>query len=322
LSDGKNDFVIKPNILRALSTKLETMKEFIDRSFLIDGIVMEKTHVVIYGPSGAGKSTILSYLCKEALNVSPSLDIHYMAVDGAEEITYNTARWIDNERFIPYTDVKPSLLLGLMQEQIAGKHDLNNTLYIFDTLKKFQNNVIGKSENVSHFETIRQLTKLGATCISISHTNKDGSDYSGTAELEQDSDAIFRIDGITSMSNKEMMTSSIKPAGRVRWKNPGERSFSFPIASKPDQVKEIKYVDVERWRHEKEDMYLIEPIIDIIKERQGLSQKDIYIKVKEITGDGYKTIAKTLHAYNGRHWHYAKNGSSYKYRTPLEIVYE
>mgnify|MGYP000706314670 CR=1 FL=1 len=71
---------------------------------------------------------------------------------------------------------------------------------------------------------IKEVCKLGATFISLGHTNKDGERYSGTAEIEQDSDGVLRIDGIDEANNQTV--STIKKGGRCRF-DVKETSFTF-----------------------------------------------------------------------------------------------
>lgn len=111
-----------------------------------------------------------------------------------------------------------------MQKHINNKDDLSNIVFIFDTFKYMTNDINNKNANKKAMAFIKELCHItGCSFLSLGHTNKDGRNQSGTAEIEQDSDAIFRIDTV---DNQDKSISTITPAGRVRL-NPKDQSFEF-----------------------------------------------------------------------------------------------
>jgi len=294
------------NVMARLSKFISTeeqMEEFVNRSFLSDGMVKEKCHVVFYGPSGTGKTTLSFFLCKEMLKTNTSLVIFYFLLDGAEDIALNASRWINDHRLNIATTANAKEVVFELNTMLNRKDDLTNILLIFDTYKKFQTDVNNKSGNAKHMEFIRQLTKRGATCISIAHTNKNGEQMSGTAELEQDSDAVFRFDSVDDVETEGNMLVSIKDSGRCRWK-PTKRSFNMPKYNPdPSLVKDIDFIDIEKWKEEDKDSHTISAIKNFIKDNNGTaSNKELLKVIPELTGDGRPTIASILNTYNNRHW--------------------
>ncbi len=81
----------------------------------------------------------------------------------------------------------------------------------------------------------------GATFLSLGHTNKDGEKQSGTAEIEQDSDAIFRVDSIT---DGDTATSTIMPAGRCRL-DPTTQTFQFKRGDTASVLRLDNSIDIE-----------------------------------------------------------------------------
>ena len=67
--EKQNDTAIVADRLSGLAkfaTSIERLEEMTNRDFLIDGLIQEKSHTVIYGASGTGKTTFMFYLIKEA----------------------------------------------------------------------------------------------------------------------------------------------------------------------------------------------------------------------------------------------------------------
>ena len=94
---------------------------------------------------------------------------------------------------------------------------LDNVIVVLDTLKFLTSDINNKNANKEAMHYIKSLCKLGAAWVSIGHTNKDGRRESGTAEIEQDSDGLLRIDSIID-GGKGIAT--IKKGGRCRWGEP------------------------------------------------------------------------------------------------------
>ncbi len=322
---ARDDFAVKPgiDIFQGLESSIDDLRASLSNKFVFNGLVRQASHVVIYGPSGSGKSTITNYLLPEALLNIPELKVFYMNLDGSDEITINTSDFLNNDPRVKfYNEAKASDLLYRIQTAIETEQDLSNTLFIFDTLKKFQTDINSKSANTLHFDLIRKATMRGATCISIAHSNKDGGTFSGTAELEQDSDAVFRFDSAKDLKDENKLIVSVVEGGRVRWQSK-ERSFTIP-AKDPNffMIKEIDFVDVRSWITEDEDMYLIEMIKDVIEEKPGIFQGDIVRAMQDKSGDGRKTITKLLYTYRDRHWIIKKIGRVQKYFLEAVTVYE
>lgn len=119
------------------------------------------------GNAGAGKTTILLHLCFEM---------------------------VQKEYVI--------LKIQCCNTPLGRSQYLWETVFILDTFKFLSADVNHKNATKDAMHLIKEVCKLGATFISLGHTNKDGEKFSGTAEIEQDSDGVLRIDGIDEADNK------------------------------------------------------------------------------------------------------------------------
>ncbi len=302
------------------------LEERIDRKFYVPGVIQEKTHVVLFGNSGTGKTTIGFFLMKKILDENPGVKIMYFLLDGADLIAYNARNFIPNDRLTIIMNENAQDILNDINSEVKARVDLRGTIYVFDTYKKFQNDVNSKKANTQHLDLIRKVTALGATCISIAHTNKDGGTFSGNAEIEQDTDGVIRFDRLADLEREGMMTVSLTAGARVRWKFE-ECSFRMPqYDPDPARVESINYLNINKWKDESNDMAAIDAIKEVIENsgEKGIVQGELIKKVSEENGIGRNTAGEKAKQYAGRHWIRIRKadvgGIKYIYKMPQFAV--
>ena len=295
-------------------------EELKNMKFVIDGLIVENYHTYLMGNAGSGKTTILLHLCFEM--VKKGYKVFYFYLDGA----LNTASKVDEEIERLEIESNFNLLVDgtmkdykeILEKFISTKSNFDKTVFILDTFKFLSADVNHKNANKDAMHLIKEVCKLGATFISLGHTNKDGERYSGTAEIEQDSDGVLRIDGIDEANNQTV--STIKKGGRCRF-DVKETSFTFRKGNILSVEKLDEVVDTENQLKQKEteknDKFIIDEIKRVLRLNPNILQKDIIPTVIENTTVSKNKILKILNTYVDIHWKRtqskeALNGYEYK----------
>lgn len=279
-------------------------EEIKNMRFVIDGLFVENYHTVLYGQAGSGKTTVLLHLCFEM--VKNGYKVFYLYLDGA----LSTAAMVDEEierkglsdKFNLITDGTINDYMNILQKSIDSKNDLSKTVFVLDTFKFMSKNINDKNANKTAMHLIKDLTKLGATFISLAHTNKDGENFSGTAEIEQDSDGMLRIDGIF---DQGQMISTIRRGGRCRF-DVKEQSFTFKGGNALDVGRYDSKIDIqevlEKKAKEKKDVNFIQETQGLLKENPDVIQKDLIQMLVDTLGVGRNTVIQKLNEYAGVYW--------------------
>lgn len=295
-------------------------EELKNMKYVIDGLIVENYHTYLMGNAGAGKTTILLHLCFEM--VQKGYKVFYFYLDGA----LNTASKVDEEIERLEIESNFNLLIDgtindykeILEKFISTKNNLDKTVFILDTFKYLSADVNHKNANKDAMHLIKEVCKLGATFISLGHTNKDGVKFSGTAEIEQDSDGVLRIDGIDKENNQTV--STIKKGGRCRF-DVKETSFTFKKGNILSVEKLDEVVDTENQLKQKEteknNKFVIDEIKRVLRLNPNILQKDIISNVTEYTGISKSRVIKILNFYVDKHWKRtqskeATNGYEYK----------
>lgn len=295
-------------------------EELKNMKYVIDGLIVENYHTYLMGNAGAGKTTILLHLCFEM--VQKQYKVFYFYLDGA----LNTASNVDEEierleiedNFNLLVDGTMNDYKEILEKFIATKSNLDKTVFILDTFKFLSADVNHKNANKDAMHLIKEVCKLGATFISLGHTNKDGEKFSGTAEIEQDSDGVLRIDGIDESDNQTV--STIKKGGRCRF-DVKETSFTFRKGNVLSVERLDDVIDTENQLKqkvtEKNDEFIINEIKKVLRLNLNILQKDIIPNVTENIGISKNKVIKTLNFYVDKHWKRtqskeATNGYEYK----------
>ncbi len=289
--------------LARFATNIERLEEMTNRDFVIDGLIQEKSHTVIYGASGTGKTTLMFYFIKEAKEHNPNLEIFYFLLDGADQIALNGARYYNDANTLHILNlVQARDIMEELHNNIKEKTDLSNVLFIFDTYKKFQNDVNNKGANSKHMHILRELTSLGATVVSVAHTNKDGKNFSGTAEMEQDADAVIKVNKMVDIEDKEVMTVSLSEGGRIRWRLV-PRSYKIPRNNPdPQLVNPIDYVDMKDAEFLDEYADIIAIVRLSLAEDGDGNQKLLYDRLEEDVFCGRDKFFELLYKGRDKFW--------------------
>ena len=305
--DAFSKFIIDEHRIQALATM----------AFLLDGLFVKNYHTVLWGNAGAGKTTVLIHLCFEM--VDKGYKVYYMYLDGA----LSTAAKLQKEiirrelggKFNLLIDGTMSDYVQILKGFIAKKQRLYKMVFILDTFKFLSSDINHKNANKDAMHFIKEVNKLGASFISLSHSNKDGKDLSGTAEIIQDSDGVLRID---SLDNGVEIISTIKRGGRCRF-DVKEQSFSFVGGDFLSVKKCDNQIDVqaesERIEQEKKDSFFIDEAKRILRLNPNIIQKELTAMLMDATSEGKNSTLKKLDRYLNKHWTRVRSdGTAISYR--------
>lgn len=280
--------------------------------FFLENILPRGFHIIIYGAAGSGKTTIVLHLMKELIEEHSEAEVYYLYLDGQLGMAANYEQHLEEEglddRYSIITDGTANELMLVVEELVAESKNPENLVIVLDTLKYLNPDIISKSTNAKVLHRIKALTGKGATFISLHHTNKDGENFAGTAEIEQDSDALLKL---VTMDGDEEHTkvSTLKEGGRVRYFFE-EQSFTFKKGD-PASVEMIDgQVDTDKLTQQKQDSYLITIIKGILTSKGSIPKSELEGLVKEDDDfDGSnKYLKSVLKRYIDTHWKFKKTG--------------
>jgi len=314
----KHSDIIPQNAFARFKINKQRREELKNMRFVIDGLFVENYHTYVFGAAGAGKTTILLHLCFEM--VDKGYTVYYFYLDGALATAANVDEEIEkrdiSDKFNLLIDGTMLDYTTILKAFIAQKADLRKTVFVLDTFKFLTTDIQVKNANKDAMHFIKEVNKLGATFISLGHTNKNGENNSGTAEIEQDSDGLLRIDGLF---NGIENISTIKRGGRCRF-DVRESTFSFsggdPLSVKRCDVQVDIQSENERMEQEEKDTFFIEETKRILRLNPSMIQKDLVPMVMDSTGSGRNVVLKKLQVYLDKHWTRDKidtSASGYRY---------
>ena len=266
-----------------------------DLTYLYPDLIVKGYHHFFYGTAGSGKTTILMHLSIAMCRQQEDIVIYYFYLDGTQNMASNISLYIEelglNNRIKILTTGSAFEYTQIMNKMLETNISLNNIVFIYDTFKVLTSDINVKNANKEAMHFIKKITNKGATFISLGHSNKDGAKQSGTAEIEQDSDALIRIDGIKEKNGSQI--STIEQAGRCRM-DIKAMSFSF----QPGMISSVKRLDevvkvgaiLISESQEKSQLHIINAIIELLT-IQPLKQKEIIEQSKShpILSEGVKT---------------------------------
>jgi len=307
------------NLFDKFQMTKQRREELKNMKYVIDGLIVENYHTYLMGNAGAGKTTILLHLCFEM--VKKGYKVFYFYLDGA----LNTASKVGEEieklnienEFKLLVDGTMNDYKDILKSLINSKTRLDKTVFILDTFKFLSEDINHKNANKEAMHLIKEVCKIGATFVSLGHTNKDGVKFSGTAEIEQDSDGVLKISGFEDANNT--IISTIKKGGRCRY-DMKEVSYSFIAGDVLSATKLAKVFDAEAKIREMAALNEDKPFIKIIKEelrlKQSMLQKDIVSMISDF-GLSKAKASKLLNNYIDKHWSKTQsketpNGYEYK----------
>ena len=197
----------KEEELKGLSMSHSQRTKALNERFLIDGLLPIGYHVILYGNAGSGKTSVVLKLLAEMLLDKNNADIKvfFFYVDGqlsmaSKFMDYIESIKIDN-RYSIVTNGTAESMLNLVEEMLEDHPHPEQLVFVLDTLKHLTPDLNNKGANAKALHRIRKIVSTGATFLSLHHTNKDGENFSGTAEVEQDSDALLKIETTDGQKN-------------------------------------------------------------------------------------------------------------------------
>ena len=302
----------------------EKREELKQMKYIIDGLIVEKFHTYILGKAGSGKTTVMLNLGFQM--VEKGYTVYFFYLDGelsqASKIDEAIEQGQNKDKYHLLVDGTMTDYEDILKNLIKAKIDLNKTIFILDTFKFLTADINNKNANKTAMHLIKEVTKLGATFISLGHTNKDGENFSGTAEIEQDSDAVLRIDA---SFNDSLIYATIKRAGRCRC-DIKAKSFTFVggNALSVTQLDEVMDIESENQKQEAEnkDKFFIDETKRILRQNPFMLQKDLLSQLDDNLGISKSQITKKLKLYDGKHWDrvQAKEASNgYNYTVKDEV---
>ncbi len=314
-SDNSDNAIIPLSAKEKLKGKRmsrEDRERALHMYFFLENILPRGFHIIIYGAAGSGKTTIVLHLMKQLLMEHEEAEVYYLYLDGQLGMAANYAQHLEDkglaDRYNILTDGTANELMVVVEELVAESKKPENLIFVLDTLKYLIPDILCKSANAKALHRVKGITGKGATFISLHHTNKDGKNFAGTAEVEQDSDALLKLvtmDGI----EEHTKISTLKEGGRVRYFFK-EQSFTFKKGD-PSSVEAVDgQIDTEKLAQEKQDFYLIIIIKGILTLKSSISKSELEGLVKEDDGfDGSnKELKSILKRYVNIHWKIQRAG--------------
>lgn len=302
------------NLFDKFAMTKQKREELKNMKYVIDGLFVEGYHSYLFGASGSGKTTILLNLCFEI--VGRGYTVYFFYLDGELFSASKVSEKIESEDFQDkyriLTDGTMQNYSEILQKLIDAKEPLQKTVFVLDTFKFLSADVNNKNANKDAMHFIKNVCKLGATFISLGHTNKDGKKQSGTAEIEQDSDALLQIDSTGSIEDDSKIISTIKKGGRCRC-TITSRSFEF-VGGYPLSVVSLDSpLDIEGQKAlieiEQNDVSFIIEVQRLLYDGGEKSQKDL-LKMLEDFGIGKNKMMKMLKFYTGKKWEEKKGDNN------------
>ncbi len=306
----------------AMKTDLTTIDKYSNRSHYIDGLLVPGHHTVLYGAAGSFKTTATAALCLQALDKFPLLEVHYWGFDCSQPFIEAIVKHINHDRFFIFSQQTANDMQSFYKEYIENDLSLNNIIIVLDTYKFLSTDINNKNANKAAMHFIKSVCKLGAAWISLGHSNKNGESQSGTAEVEQDSDGLLKIQ--SEVVNGKAY-STIEKAGRCRW---GDASISLEtIITIEDKesphlfwlnaiqnLKITSHVDVALLKSQKEKQPQMEVIAKVINDEYAKNRTPINkTSLKKLINDNdfislsQRDIEKTLYEGNGKYWQIEAN---------------
>lgn len=285
----------------------------LNMTFFVERLIPSGFHLVLYGAAGSGKTTVMLHLCEQIVKQHPDTEIFYLYLDGQLGMAAAYEEHLEEsgiaERYNIITEGNADENLTLIEEMVKTKEvDPSKLVVVLDTLKFLNRNILSKDANAGAMHRIKALTNKGVTFITLHHTNKDGENFAGTAEIEQDSDALLKIETVDGEAPYSKI-STINEGGRVRFfLKP--RSFSFTQGD-PTSAKMLENtVDADRIAREKEDARLISIIKGLLNIKGELTKTDLenYLKEDDDFDCTDKERKRILFTYTDKHWERRKGG--------------
>ncbi len=293
-------------------------KRALNMFFFIEHLIPVGFHLVLYGAAGSGKTTVMLHLCEQILNKHSKVEVFYLYLDGQLGMAAAYENHIEevglSERYNLITEGYADENLTLLENMVrSGEVNPSELIVVLDTLKFLNRNILSNDANAGAIHRIKALTNRGVTFITLHHTNKDGENFAGTAEIEQDSDGLLKIE-TTDGEEPYTKISTINEGGRVRFFLQPQ-SFSFKQGDPTSVMMLDSMVDAMKISKEKKDAPYISIIKGLLTIKDELTKSDLetYLKEDDDFDCSDKERKRILKIYKDIHWKVRKRGDRNQY---------
>lgn len=295
-SKGNIEEIKEGTTIDDLMAEIEAEDEDIEKigkeKWLYPNLIQKNYITVIIAEAGGGKTTFLlkevcPYMAKHGSNIfyvdadSPPTDYKHMKTIAER----NNFKLILPE-FNQGLSIKD--FIAKLQAMRKAKLDLTNTVFVFDTLKKFAD-LMSKNDVKEIFSLCRSLNAQGATTILCAHANKkrDKQDHlipEGVGDVKNDTDTLLFFErNPVPAENGGINVTTVCDMGKGAKVRGQYEPFSFNISKQREVLLLDETLEVmERGRFRKQDDTSEEDILkvaeDLIKEvgqYHQLLKKDI-----------------------------------------------
>ena len=281
----------------------EAMEKISDPKWAYENLLIDTHVTAICSPPNGGKTTILLQIAAEMardgynvvyvnadVNPADAKAMYGMAKDHGFHMIFPDLA----EGNLSMTDVVKDLEI-----LAASGADLNNRVFIYDTLKKMTE-VISKGDSKGLYKTFRRLSGMGLTQCALAHTNKykDAEGkliYEGTGDLRADVDELIYLEPSKNDGDKTMLVST--RADKVRGTF---EPITFHISA-DRRVSRVGYIDVgeeaKRSKQYAKDRPFIEAILDVLSCGDAMNQSQVVKACHDSYGSAPKQTIRVLHSY-------------------------
>ncbi len=219
---------------------------FLYEKMIVGGHVM----ILVAEPNG-GKTTIMEMICGEMVKTGKT--VAYVNADTApSEMKEAYKRSLSGGWDLWCPDYQEGLsmvdVIRSMKELLIGGEDLNQYVFIIDTLKTCTD-MMQKKDLKGLLGLFRKLSSRGATVICLGHTNKRDEDgwpvYEGTGDLRADVDEMMLMIPHESALEERVVVSLYGkgegwPGGKAR---AATECLSWQIDLHPERLREVTLLD-------------------------------------------------------------------------------
>lgn len=207
--------------LSALSVQKEYVAMIGNEEWLFKNLIIKNQIVVLIAKSGGGKTTICFDFISPWMIEHHAVTVFYFDLDSPasdharmHEIAQKIGprfHWIN-----PLTHGKGvDELMEILKQFVESGERLDNTVFDFDTTKKFID-VLDKRSVKPFFNLMRQLTALGATIVLLGHANKHRANdgtliFEGVGDIQSDADALIFLERIQATDGGQHVTTVVDP---------------------------------------------------------------------------------------------------------------
>jgi len=317
------DWRKKLNSSELTSTQIKSLSS---AKLLVNEIpIMQGQLTYLYGFPGCGKTAFAMKLADLATDAG--CEVHYFQVDVSAADLKDYHQLASSAGFTIHSTMADKASLISLRETIftmaveATAIELSNMVLILDTYKKFTEggDVNNKKANVQMFATLRQLTMKGATVLILGHANKDRDDenlprFSGTQEIQDDSDALICLDHMASPDGKQIRVNAYFKKARSmhdqcwgfivhRGSSLIHNQVELGVPFDPDIQKASQQSDIRSRNKE-----LIEAILTVLAMHPASNQTKVIQEVRQqyksqgVNEPGEKKIRLVLSNLDGDDW--------------------